>query len=149
LISLCFRSAIVQSNEKLAQCDVSSLLDIFRTFFHDFKVMQMRSVRKSFSNAKSKPNSRVAALVEEEGRQRLLDSLIPSTGTLIVIPSVLLEHWKVRSNSTSFLIFQTPLCLNHLLLYSWYRHKSSFTLTFVIVQRSYPSFLSIREMTPR
>lgn len=56
----------------------------------------MRSARKSFSNAKSKPNSRVAALIEEEARQRLLDSLIPSAGTLLVIPPVLMEHWQVR-----------------------------------------------------
>lgn len=63
----------------------------------EFKQSQMRSARKSFSNAMSKPNSRVAALVEEENRRKLLASLISSKGTLIVIPSVLLDHWKVRA----------------------------------------------------
>ena len=68
----------------------------FAALVAEFKQSQMKSARKCFSNAKAKPNSRVAAMIDEESHQRLLESLVPSSGTLIVVPSVLVEHWKVR-----------------------------------------------------
>jgi hypothetical protein len=67
-----------------------------KEIIRDFKESQMRSARKSFSNANSRPNSRVAALIEMEASQRLVSSLVPSNATLLVIPNVLMEHWKVR-----------------------------------------------------
>lgn len=67
----------------------------------DFKESQMRSARKSFSNANSRPNSRVAALIEKEDCRRLVSSLVPSKATLLVIPNVLMEHWKVRVRWTA------------------------------------------------
>jgi hypothetical protein len=77
--------------------DILSRLSTWRDMVNNFITIQMRSVKKSFANIKSKPNSRVAALVEEVTKKQFLNSLIPSNGTLIVVPSVLLEHWKVRS----------------------------------------------------
>lgn len=62
----------------------------------EFQQMQLRSARKSFSNAKAKPNSRVAALLEDVARTNYLNSLESTSATLIVIPSVLMDHWKVR-----------------------------------------------------
>lgn len=72
------------------------LLDIFSGVLREFKERQLKSAKKAFSNPKSKPNSRVASLFEEGARQKLLDSLVPSAGTLLVIPSVLMEHWKTQ-----------------------------------------------------
>jgi len=73
----------------------AALLASFKALVAAFQKSQMRSARKAFSNAKAKPNSRVAALLEEEGKRTLYESLVPSTATLIVVPSVLVEHWKV------------------------------------------------------
>jgi hypothetical protein len=64
----------------------------------------VRSARKSFGNAKSKPNSQVAALIEKESGQKLYSALVPSFGTLLVVPSVLVEHWKVCESLVPFLI---------------------------------------------
>ena len=80
-------------------------MSIWQGMVQELKRTQMISVRKCFANTKAKPNSRVAALVEEESRKMHLNSLLPSTGTLIVVPSVLLEHWKVCD------IFQQTKCL--------------------------------------
>lgn len=59
-----------------------------------FKDQQVNSAKKSFSKATSKPNSSVAALVEKNHRVRLQNALVQSSGTLLVVPSVLLEHWE-------------------------------------------------------
>ena len=75
---------------------LSSLMPTWQILVHDLKRLQLNSVRKFFANAKAKPNSRIAALVQEESRRKHLNSLLSSSGTLIVVPSVLLEHWKVR-----------------------------------------------------
>ena len=60
----------------------------------EFKSQQVRSAKKSFSKATSKPNSSVAALVEKTQRANLQNALVQSSGTLLVVPSVLLEHWE-------------------------------------------------------
>lgn len=60
--------------------------------------MQLRSAKKAFSSSKSKPKSVVAALVEQESRKKLINTLIPSSGTLLVIPSVLMDHWQTQIN---------------------------------------------------
>jgi hypothetical protein len=72
----------------------------FLTLVEVFKAKQIQAAQKSFARSSAKPNSTVAALIEEENRKRVLDSLVPSSGTLIVVPGVLMEHWQVgRSNS--------------------------------------------------
>ena len=68
----------------------------FRTLVKEFKAKQLQAAQKSFARSSAKPNSAVAALIEEENRKRVLDSLVSSSGTLIVVPGVLLEHWQVR-----------------------------------------------------
>lgn len=93
-----FRNAIL-SCHSIEHCSIStSLMPIWRGMVLDLKRTQMNSVRKCFANTKAKPNSKVAALVEEESRKMHLSSLLPSTGTLIVVPSVLMEHWKTQIN---------------------------------------------------
>lgn len=77
-----------------------SLVLILRELVEEYKNRMLNSAKKSFSNPKAKPNSNLAALIDEAKRLRFIKSLIPSRGTLIVIPSVLMDHWEVR---TSFL----------------------------------------------
>jgi hypothetical protein len=96
LVHHIFREAIKGCGDNNNHKDINTLLSTWRNIVDNFVTIQMRSVRKSFANVKSKPNSRVAALFEEISRKQFLKSLIPSNGTLIVVPSVLLEHWKVR-----------------------------------------------------
>ncbi len=60
----------------------------------DFKQNQVQSAKKSFGRASSKPNSSVAALVALDNKVKLHNALIQSSGTLLVVPSVLLEHWQ-------------------------------------------------------
>lgn len=61
-----------------------------------FKVDQLYVAKKSFARSSVKPNSAVAALIEKRNQTLFLQSLVPSSGTLIVVPSVLMEHWQVR-----------------------------------------------------
>lgn len=60
----------------------------------DFKEKMVAAAKKSFAKASAKPNSAVAALVERNSRAKLRNALLPSSGTLLVVPSVLLEHWQ-------------------------------------------------------
>jgi hypothetical protein len=73
-----------------------------------FKADQLHAAKKSFARASVKPNSAVAALIEKRNQTLFLQSLVPSPGTLIVVPSVLMEHWQVRY-----------LCLVHRFLHFW------------------------------
>ena len=74
---------------------VAALLrEKFLLAVEEFKVEQVKSAKKSFSRATSKPNSSVAALVEKTQRDNLQNALVQSSGTLLVVPSVLLEHWE-------------------------------------------------------
>jgi SNF2 family DNA or RNA helicase len=70
--------------------------DTFRELFDQFKRNLLRAAKKSFSNSRSKPESVVAALIDNKKRQRFIRSLEPSSSTLIVIPNVLLEHWQTQ-----------------------------------------------------
>lgn len=60
----------------------------------EFKHKQVQTAKKSFGRASSKPNSTVAALVERDNQMKLQNALMQSSGTLLVVPSVLLEHWQ-------------------------------------------------------
>jgi SNF2 family DNA or RNA helicase len=71
-------------------------LHLWECMVDEFKASQMRSVRRYFSNSASKPWSNVAALLDDENKERLGRSLIPSSSTLLVVPSVLLDHWKTQ-----------------------------------------------------
>lgn len=75
----------------------SILIKEFRDLVTAFiETHQLRSAKKSFSNSKSKPNSSVATLVEQEKRKELIGTLIHSSGTLLVIPSNLMDHWHTQ-----------------------------------------------------
>jgi hypothetical protein len=70
---------------------------VFLKMANNFMQKQIQLAKKSFARASAKPNSTVAALVERNNRIKLQKSLIPSSGTLLVVPGVLLEHWQVST----------------------------------------------------
>ena len=103
LILFCVRNAIEKPDVGTPiSDDVSKDLSLFRSMVQNFKRRELYSIRKSFSNENYKPNSRVAALIAEQTEERLLKKMVPSSGTLLVVPSVLIEHWKVCSLSYIF-----------------------------------------------
>ena len=67
---------------------------VFLQSVDEFKKKQVQTARKSFGRTSTKPNSSVAALVELENQTKLQNALIKSSGTLLVVPSGLLEHWQ-------------------------------------------------------
>ena len=95
-LKLCFENAIlyypadhelhIAATELLSKCD-----KILRTF----KTDQVRSAKKSFSNATAKPNSSIAAILEKRAKAEHLGSLLTSKATLLVVPGYLLNHWEV------------------------------------------------------
>jgi hypothetical protein len=91
-----FRNATVYNPPENTMHQAALLLSTnFLTLVEEFKAKQIQAAQKSFARSSAKPNSAVAALIEEENRKRVLDSLVPSSGTLIVVPGVLMEHWQV------------------------------------------------------
>lgn len=82
---------------------------VLHNMIHELKERMIQVAKKSFAKASSKPNSTVAALVERNNRLKLKRSLAPSSATLLVVPSVLLEHWQVRPE----VVFQCP-CRRHI-----------------------------------
>eukprot|EP00934_Nitzschia_sp_Nitz4_P008343 Nitzschia sp. Nitz4//scaffold59_size112058//100048//103237//NITZ4_004128-RA/size112058-augustus-gene-0.96-mRNA-1//1//CDS//3329555180//8333//frame0 len=94
-IERCFRNAMEYNP---ADNSIHSLADTllkgWKTHVDVFKQKQIQIAKTSFSRASSKPNSSVAALVDEAHEQKFRDTLIQSSCTLLVVPSVLIEHWQ-------------------------------------------------------
>ena len=95
-IRLCFENAIhcnpVNHDLHLAAIE---LLSSFETLLVLFKNDQVKSAKKSFSNATAKPNSSIAAILDNRAKIEHLDSLLTSKATLLVVPGHLLNHWEV------------------------------------------------------
>jgi hypothetical protein len=120
------------------------LVGIFHDAVNEFKQKQIQVAKKSFARASAKPNSAVAALVESNSRLKLKNSLVTSSGTLIVVPSVLLEHWQV---GLSFLAQQNHIFdIQHSSLF-YLLKRTSFDCTSIyhIAPARYPSYLNTPE----
>jgi SNF2-related domain len=91
-------SVLSSDNEHVGSTSAAAaaVIDKFQELVRQWKEQQLASARKSYSNVSSKPNSRVAALFALYQRQEFYDSLVQSSGTLIVIPHVLMEHWMTQ-----------------------------------------------------
>ena len=72
---------------------------LFGVAIKEFKVKELQAAKKSYGRAQSKPNSSVAALIEKRSRDCFMQSLVASSGTLLVVPWVLMQHWEVRALS--------------------------------------------------
>lgn len=95
-VELCFRNAMEYNPVGHEIHDVArTLLDRFQLeLLVQFKQEQLGSLRSSASNTTLKPDSSVALLLRQKYVQEFQQSLIQSTSTLLVIPSVLIEHWE-------------------------------------------------------
>ncbi len=71
----------------------------FEECYNDFRLAQLNSAMGKQKRSKLS----LGSLISENKRQELLDTLLPSKGTLIVVPSTLMQHWEV---STEFQVFQ-------------------------------------------
>jgi hypothetical protein len=99
-VKLCFMNAMVSNPVQSPIHDAAGrLTTIFSNMIKDFKEATIKIARKSFSSTSAKPDSRVAALVEKSNELKLKNSLVPSSGTLLVVPNNLLDHWTVRFSS--------------------------------------------------
>jgi len=90
------RCAISDSRE-LNDSQQQTLKRTFEGLVAAFKEDQVNKATKTFQSAQARPNSRVAALLDRHHRANCDEAMLTSHGTLIVVPSVLLDHWQVRN----------------------------------------------------
>jgi hypothetical protein len=96
-VELCFMLAMIsQTSDSDIHQAAKRLAVIFTEMVKDFKEKETQTAKKSFSISARRPHSTVAALVESTSAERIKNALLPSSGTLLVVPSVLLDHWIVR-----------------------------------------------------
>lgn len=96
-VELCFMNAMLAHPcESVIHHAARRLAIIFAGMVKDFKTKKTQIAKKSFSRSTRRPDSVVAALVETTSAKRIKKALLPSSGTLLVVPSVLLDHWIVR-----------------------------------------------------
>jgi hypothetical protein len=82
-LSTCDRNAIQEAYPiEDGSNIIGALLDSFREIIAEFKEQQVRSAKKSHSNA----SSEVASLLEKQKYHTFIQSLVPSSATLLVIP---------------------------------------------------------------
>ncbi|KAG7363282.1 SNF2 family helicase [Nitzschia inconspicua] len=93
-VKLCFMNAMLAHDpDHVIHVAARRLTIIFAGMVKDFKEKQTQIAKKSFAKSTRRPDSVVAALVETTSAERIKAALLPSSGTLLVVPSVLLDHW--------------------------------------------------------
>jgi SNF2 family DNA or RNA helicase len=116
-VKLCFTNAMMNHPvDSVIHQSASRLNGVFIHTIKDFKETQIQTARKSFGRPSSKQNSRVAALVEQSIANKLKNALIPSSGTLLVVPNVLLDHWTEQIKlhlDPSYLTNKIPIIMEY------------------------------------
>lgn len=108
-VKLCFENAMTYNPAHTGLHQVASCLDAtFERLVVDFKANQVSIAKKSFGRPSSRPSSAVSALVAQNSKEKFKKSLVQSSGTLLVVPSVLQEHWKEQFH----LHVDTDYCTN-------------------------------------
>ncbi len=82
----------------------------FRSEINAFKRSQVEVAIKSFSRASARPDSMVAAMIQKNNNEKLRRALLPSSGTLMVVPAVLVDHWMVSCRQASVFGRLKTLC---------------------------------------
>jgi hypothetical protein len=122
-VKLCFLHVLSEASEdSMTHQAASRLLGIFKGMVEAFKRKKVGVARKSFSRSARRPDSEVAAFVEKTNLERLNDALLPSCGTLLVVPAVLLDHWVVRCVCFIFVVCWRH-CTSHPTLLSFFHEK--------------------------
>lgn len=101
-VESCFDNAISNDlvSDPIRQA-AKRLKAIFRSEITAFKRSQIEVAIKSFSRASARPDSMVAALIQKNNNEKLRRALLPSSGTLMVVPAVLVDHWMVSCRQAS------------------------------------------------
>jgi hypothetical protein len=95
-VELIFQNAIHYNAEDGTVADLArELWADFKALVAELKTRKIQSATKSFSNAQTRPNSSVAAILEQKNRAKFISSLVPSAANLVVVPETLLSHWVV------------------------------------------------------
>ncbi|KAL3914146.1 MAG: hypothetical protein SGILL_006216 [Bacillariaceae sp.] len=96
-VRLCFMNGMLsRAPNDLVYMAAARLTMVFDRAVKEFKQKKVQIARKRFSRSAKRPDSEVAAIVEKTNAERLTDALLPSSGTLLVVPSVLVDHWVLR-----------------------------------------------------
>ena len=126
-IDLCFRNAMLYNPpEHDIHKAAKRLSQNFTALVTQFKSEKTKSAKKAFSSISAKPDSSVAAILAERANDELLDSLYPSSGTLLIVPNPLLKHWEEQISmhvNTSYCTEKVPLIFRHLR-----RDRASYTI---------------------
>lgn len=104
-VELIFQNAIHYNGEDGEISDLARAMWVdFNHLVSELKTRKIQSAKKSFSNAHTRPNSSVAAILEQKNRKKFIDSLVPSAANLVVVPETLLSHWVVSRQLRNFVL---------------------------------------------
>lgn len=116
-INLCFRNAMLYNPpEHDVHKAAKRLSQKFTELVAQFKSEKTKNAKKAFSSISAKPDSSVAAILAERASDELLDSLYPSSGTLLVVPNPLLKHWEEQISmhvNSNYCTNKKPLVFRH------------------------------------
>ena len=88
-----------------------TMLGHFKEYYEEFRQVQVKSAISTQKRSKLS----LGALISENKRQELLDTLLPSRGTLLIVPHTLVQHWEVSVLMLCIEIFDMLIILLHIL----------------------------------
>ena len=83
--------------DSLVYREAKRLMSLFERMIEDFKGLRVSSAEKIYS--RSWMASETAHLVRNKRKAEILEASTPTTGTLLVVPKPLVQHWQVSSFS--------------------------------------------------
>ena len=95
-VRLCFSNAMMYyPPDNVAYQAAERMLKKFEDLLSEFKIQQLADATKSLSRMKKDSNARsLVDAFEAKKREELEEPLVPSSSTLLVVPSSLLDHWE-------------------------------------------------------
>ena len=66
-----------------------------KDLIEDFKDYQRKQAEKLLTRKRNNSDTSFGALLKLRAENDLMDSLLPTKGTLLVVPATLLKHWEV------------------------------------------------------
>ena len=95
-VRLCFSNAMMYyPPDNVAYQAAERMLKKFEDLLSEFKIQQLADATKSLSRMKKDSNARsLVDAFEAKKRKELEEPLVPSSSTLLVVPSSLLDHWE-------------------------------------------------------